>query len=58
MQNTTVTETVPSPLMVGYAKQRANARTLSERYANARKNGVRGPLTRNDLAAIALRNSR
>lgn len=58
MQNTTVTETNPSPLMVGYAKQRAHAHTLSERYANARRKGVRGPLTRNDLAAIAVRNSR
>ena len=55
---TTATLTVPSPLTVAFAKQRKQAQTLSQRYANARRNGVRGPLTRNDLAAIALRNSR
>lgn len=49
---------VPSPLTVKYAVQRTQAQTLSQRYAKARKQGLRGPLTRNDLAAIAVRKSR
>lgn len=48
---------VPSPaqfdLATRYRRQRELAQADRTRRSNARKNGYHGPLTRNDLAALA-----
>jgi hypothetical protein len=52
---------VPTPLMVKatrYDVQRMTAQTESQRYRDARRNGYRGPVTRAELAAKALRAER
>lgn len=56
MSDTTMS--APSPLNVAFVKQVNKAQAESERYARLRASGYKGPVTRNDLAAQALRNSR
>ena len=49
---------VPTPTAMLLSRQRAIAAATRKRYADARKNGYRGPVTRADLAAQCVRNQR
>ena len=49
---------VPTPAEMLLSRQRAIAAATRKRYSDARKNGYRGPVTRNDLAARCERSQR